>query len=181
MSCSVGLRCPADGCNFAERRIFSVPQVIVFTVSDRCHAGTREDVSGPAVAARLITLGFDVVARAVLPDELDPLRDALRHAAGRVPLVVTTGGTGITVRDITPEATRAVCDKLLDGVSEIMRGTGAKQNPLAPLSRAVCGVCGNALILNLPGSPAGAVASLDAVAYLLPHALELLEGKTEHR
>jgi len=158
-----------------------VPSAIVITVSDSCHAGKREDMSGPAVAARLVELGFELLARTVVPDELDGLRDALRDAASRVELVVTTGGTGIAARDISPEATREVCSKLLDGVSELMRREGMKQTPLAALSRALCGVCGDALVLNLPGAPAGAVASFNAVAHLLPHALELLAGKTGHR
>ena len=94
-------------------------------------------------------------------------------------LVVTTGGTGIAARDVTPEATRPVCDRLLEGVAERMRFEG-KKTPLAALSRAVCGVRGTSLILNLPGSPSGAVESLEAVIDLLPHALQLLSGKTEH-
>lgn len=153
----------------------------MITVSDSCHAGLREDVSGPAVAARLAALGFSAVARETVPDEREKISAALRDAAAGVQLVVTTGGTGIAARDTTPEATREVCYKMLDGVSEVMRRVGAEQNSLAPLSRAVCGICGNALVLNLPGAPAGAVASLNAVAHLLPHALELLAGNTEHR
>ena len=93
---------------------------------------------------------------------------------------MTTGGTGIAERDITPEATRAVCSRLLDGVPERMRAQGAKKTPFAALSRAVCGICGKSLILNLPGSPKGAVESLEAVLDLLPHAIDLLRGKTEH-
>ena len=95
-------------------------------------------------------------------------------------LIVTTGGTGIAVRDVTPEATTKICDRLLDGVAEKMRSEGLKKTPFAALSRGVCGVRGKALILNLPGSPKGALESLDAVASLLPHAIELLSGKTEH-
>jgi molybdenum cofactor synthesis domain-containing protein len=153
---------------------------IVYTVSDRCHAGKRQDLSGPAVAARLTQLGFEVVARAVVPDELEQLTESLRSAAARVRLVVTTGGTGIAARDITPEATRAVCEKLIEGIPELMRAAGTVHTPTAALSRALCGSRGDALILNLPGSPEGAVTSLDAVAHLLEHALALLAGETEH-
>lgn len=153
---------------------------VVLTVSDSCHAGKRQDLSGPAVANRLIALGYHVAGRSVVPDDCERLQEALRSAAGRVQLVITTGGTGIAARDITPEATRAVCDKLLDGVPERMRAEGVKLTPTAPLSRALCGMRGTSLILNLPGNPAGAVASLDSVADLLPHALELLAGNTKH-
>ncbi len=153
---------------------------IVYTVSDSCHAGKRQDVSGPAVAARLAALGFQVVARSVVPDDLDQLIDSLRSSASQVRLVVTTGGTGIAPRDITPEATRAVCDSMIDGIPELMRASGAVNVPTAPLSRALCGCCGEALILNLPGNPAGAIESLNSVAHLLPHALDLLAGDTGH-
>ncbi len=152
----------------------------VITVSDSCFAGSREDVSGPSVAARLRELGFKVSASTLCPDDVDVLVDALRVAAVRFRLVVTTGGTGIGSRDVTPEATRIICTKLLDGIPELMRAAGLKQTPYAPLSRALCGTAAHALILNLPGSPAGAIASLDAVAHLLPHALEILSGHTEH-
>ena len=94
--------------------------------------------------------------------------------------IVTTGGTGIAARDVTPEATVAVCDRLISGVAERMRAEGVKKTPFAALSRGVCGVRGRALILNLPGSPAGAVESLEAVADLIPHAIDLLSGKTQH-
>lgn len=108
------------------------------------------------------------------------IKDAIRHAAGTAKLVVTTGGTGIGSRDVTPEATRAVCDRLLDGVPELMRAEGRRDTPMAALSRALCGTLGTSLVLNLPGSPAGAVSSLQAVLPILPHAVDLLDGKTEH-
>lgn len=152
----------------------------MITVSDARAAGTRPDTSGPAVAARLQQLGYNVVAYLVVPDELELLADALRDATATSRLVVTTGGTGIAPRDITPEATLLLCSRVLDGLSELMRREGIKQTPFAPLSRAVCGVAGHALIINLPGNPAGAVASLDIVAPLLPHALDLLAGITVH-
>jgi molybdenum cofactor synthesis domain-containing protein len=151
------------------------------TVSDSCARGVRKDLSGPAVAQLLEKLHFEVVAQEVVPDDNIQIQNLLIRLAREVRFVVTTGGTGIAQRDVTPEATVAVCDRLVDGVAERMRSEGIKKTPFAALSRAVCGVRGQALILNLPGSPAGAVESLEAVAGLIPHALELLSGKTEHK
>jgi molybdopterin adenylyltransferase len=159
------------------------PQVLsaaVITVSDSCARGEREDLSGPAVAQLLQKLHFKIAAREVVPDDSIKIQNLLIRLSRVVQFVVTTGGTGIAARDVTPEATIAVCDRLLDGVAERMRSEGAKKTPFAALSRGVCGVRGRALILNLPGSPAGAVESLEAIAGLLPHAIELLGGKTEH-
>lgn len=146
----------------------------VITVSDSCASGLRIDASGPAVREVLEAAGFAIAAAAILPDEQALLEDALRTATTSASLVVTTGGTGITTRDITPEATRAVCPKLLDGLGEQMRNAGLRETPFAILSRGVCGIFGQSLILNLPGSPRGAVSSLRAVLPVLPHALGLL-------
>ena len=153
----------------------------VVTVSDSCSRGERKDLSGPAVVQLLQKFHFVVSVREVVPDDSVKIQNLLVRLAREVHFVVTTGGTGIAARDVTPEATIAVCDRLLDGVAERMRSEGAKKTPYAALSRGVCGVRGRALILNLPGSPAGAVESLDAVAALIPHAIELLSGKTEHQ
>jgi len=160
-------------------------QAAVITVSDRCSRGEREDLSGPAVVRELEFQGFDVRAPIIVADEREAIEDALREAAKRARLVVTTGGTGIARRDVTPEATRAVCDRLLDGVAEVMRAAGREETPLAALGRGVCGTLGEsgertALLLNLPGNPAGAVTSLRAVAPLLGHALDMLAGKARH-
>lgn len=152
----------------------------VLTISDSCARGERQDKSGPAVAQLLENLEFSIHAREVVADDFIQIQNLLIRMAREVHLVATTGGTGITPRDITPEATMAVCDRLLDGVAERMRSEGLKKTPFAALSRGICGVRGRALILNLPGSPAGAIQSLEAVANLLPHAIDLINGKTEH-
>ena len=152
----------------------------VLTVSDSVALGSRVDASGPALAAALEQAGFTVAAREMVPDERPVIEAALQRLAAKVELVATTGGTGVAERDVTPEATRAVCQRLVEGVAERMRSEGARKTPLAALSRGLCGVCGKALILNLPGSPAAATDSLAAVIGILPHALELLRGKTAH-
>ena len=153
----------------------------VVTVSDSCARGQRKDASGPAVALLLEKLIFSVAAREVVPDDEIRIQNLLIRLARQVRLIVTTGGTGIAPRDVTPDATARVCDRVLDGVAEKMRSEGMKKTPYAALSRGICAVRGQAIILNLPGSPNGAVESLEAVAGLLPHAIELLSGQTEHK
>jgi molybdenum cofactor synthesis domain-containing protein len=153
----------------------------VLTISDSSFQRTRDDLSGPAVVRELAVAGFDVKETAVLPDERPQIQQQLIKSCARVRLVVTVGGTGIAARDVTPEATLEVVERILEGIPERMRSLGAAKTPLAALSRGVCGVRGTSLILNLPGSPKAAVESLQAVLNILPHALDLLSGNTEHR
>jgi molybdenum cofactor synthesis domain-containing protein len=152
----------------------------VLTVSDSASAGTRDDLSGPAVKQLLQQNQFIVETGDIVPDEQAAIEAAIRRLAASAALVVTTGGTGIAARDVTPEATRAVCTRLVEGIAERMRSEGTKKTPLAALSRGVCGICGTTLVINLPGSPRAAVESLQAIMELLPHALELLQGNTRH-
>ncbi|MFV0316343.1 MAG: molybdenum cofactor biosynthesis protein B [Microthrixaceae bacterium] len=149
----------------------------VLTVSDGVAAGTREDTGGPAVVDFLTAAGFEVVEHRVIADGVNEVANALTYMAyGFNGLIVTTGGTGFGPRDVTPEATKRVLDRSAPGLAEAMRAV----NPLGRLSRNVAGIRGRALILNTPGSPKGAVEMLDAVADVLPHAVELLAGHTDH-
>lgn len=162
----------------------STPEALtaaVLTVSDSSARGERSDLSGPAVADALSKAGFEVVAAEIVSDDQVPIQQAIVRLAEKARLVVTTGGTGVAKRDVTPEATRLVCERLLQGVAEKMRLEGGKKTPFAALSRGICGVRGESVILNVPGSPAGAVDSLNAVLDLMPHALQLLSGNTKHQ
>jgi len=154
----------------------------VLTISDSVSAGTRVDKSGPAVRDRLEQLGWRVTVMEVIPDEVDEIGSRLGTLAdgGQVSAIFTTGGTGVAPRDVTPEATRAILDREIPGLSELMRTRGREKTPLAVLSRSLAGTRGRVLIVNLPGSSKGAVESLDAIVELVPHVLELLRGRTEH-
>jgi molybdopterin adenylyltransferase len=153
-------------------------RVLVLTVSDSVAAGKYEDRSGRAVAARCRELGWEIVASANLPDVREEIAAFLTEAAdtNQTDLLLTTGGTGVGPRDVTPEATTTVGERNIPGFAEQMRAAGLKKTPRAILSRAVAVIRGTTIIINLPGSPAGAVDSLDAIADLLPHAVAVLHG-----
>ena len=158
-------------------------RVAVVTISDSVAKGTREDRSGPAVRTRAEQLGWRVTETKVVADDVESIARLLTELAdrGQVSLILTAGGTGITARDFTPEATRTVVEREIPGVAELMRSEGRRFTPRAVLSRGIAGTRGRTLIVNLPGSPKGAVQSLDVVASLAPHIVDLLEGRTEHK
>ncbi len=151
-------------------------KAVVLTISDSAARGEREDLSGPAVVADLQSLKAEIVATEILPDERELIAARLRHFAdaGAANLIVTTGGTGLAPRDVTPEATRDVIEREAPGLAELMRSESLKITPLAALSRSVCGTRNRALIVNLPGSVRGARENLAAIARTLPHAIDLL-------
>ena len=152
---------------------------LVLTASDRSAAGTRPDASGDLIEARLAGLGF-LVERQVVPDDRWAIEEALVAGAAAHPLIVTTGGTGLTPRDVTPQATAAVLDYEVPGIAEAIRADGRRSTPFAVLSRGLVGVRGRTLIVNVPGSPKGATESLETVIPLLDHALETLAGPFDH-
>ena len=153
----------------------------MITASDRCAAGVQTDVSGPLLVRLLREAGAQVVDSKVIADERSLLESALRETAAHADLVLTTGGTGLAERDVTPEVTLAVCDRVVPGIAEQIRLRGIEHTSFAVLGRGVAGTLGRTLIVNLPGSPAGAEQGFQVLLPLLPHALALLAGDTEHR
>jgi len=153
-------------------------RVSVLTVSDSVSSGKSEDRSGPAVIARCKELGWTIVSSAVLPDDQPAIESYLKKTADskESDLILTTGGTGVGLRDVTPEATMAITDRLIPGFSEHMRAEWRQKNERAILSRGVSAIRASTIIVNLPGSPRGAVESLDVIAALLPHAVDVLHG-----
>jgi len=153
----------------------------VITCSDAASRGERVDRSGRAVRELLEANGFAVDRIVIVPDDVDRIAAVIADAANEVRLVVTTGGTGVARRDVTPEATMRVCERVVPGFGELMRAKSLEKTPMASLSRAQAATRGAALIINLPGSPKGAVENLGFVLHLIPHALQLLAGDTEHQ
>jgi molybdenum cofactor synthesis domain-containing protein len=157
-----------------------VIRVAIVTISDSAVAGTREDISGPALEGRVVELGWTVEKRALVPDDRTLIAKAIVNLCD-CDLILSTGGTGLAPRDVTPEAVKLIAEREIPGFGERMRSEGLKSTRFAPLSRGGAVTRGTALIVMLPGSPRGAVDSLNAVAGLIPHVVDLLHGRTEHK
>jgi molybdenum cofactor synthesis domain-containing protein len=158
-------------------------QAGVVTVSDKGYAGEREDASGPLLADLLRRMGAEVVRQAIVPDEQEQIERMLVELADQahLDLVLTTGGTGPAPRDVTPEATRAVMEREMPGLAEVLRFAGYSRTPLAVVSRGVAGIRGGTLIVNLPGSPRAVREGMETLSPILPHAIKMLRGvDTEH-
>lgn len=157
-------------------------RVSILTVSDSVEQGTREDRSGAGLRARVEALGWSVCTTDVVSDDADLIAAKLRQwiDSKETDVILTTGGTGVAARDVTPEAMRSVLHREIPGIGELMRSVGLKSTPLAPLSRSLAGSHGTVLLACFPGSPKGALESLGAIEHLISHVVDLLQGRTEH-
>ena len=153
--------------------------VAILTLSDKGSKGEREDLAGPIIREMLASIGATVEYYEIIPDEKDLIKEKLMAYSNKVDLVLTTGGTGLSPRDVTPEATLEVIDKEIPGIAETMRSAGLEKTKRAMLSRAVAGVRGNTLIINMPGSPKAVKDGLEAIMDVVPHAIEKIKGSTE--
>lgn len=153
-------------------------KIIIITVSDSCSEGKREDTSGPLIRQMVESLG-EVIKYEIIPDEKDSISQAIKEAVDelKADFVLTTGGTGLSLRDVTPEATREVVEKEIPGFAELMRQKSFEITPMAILSRAIAGIRGKSIIINLPGSPQAVRECLDIILPLIPHALDMIKGK----
>jgi molybdopterin adenylyltransferase len=152
--------------------------VAVLTISDKGSKGEREDTSGPLIAEILKPIGADVRHYEIIPDEKNLIKHILSKYCGKVDLILTTGGTGLSPRDVTPDATLEVIEKEVSGIADVMRSEGFKKTSRAVLSRAVAGIKGKTLIINLPGSPKAVRESLEIILDVIPHAVEKIKGDT---
>ena len=157
-------------------------KAVILTISDGCAAGARTDLSGPELSKLLTAEGWQVTDPTIVPDTREAIRKTILHLTSLkdIDLVVTTGGTGVAPRDVTPEAVRPLLEKEIPGIGELMRLRGLEKTDFAAISRSLAGCRHKTLILCLPGNPKGAVESLQAVLHLVPHIVDLLKGKTEH-
>lgn len=156
-------------------------KIVILTLSDRGHRGEREDKSGPAIAEFMLNMGAEIIAQDILPDDEDAIADKLTYYADELQadLVLTTGGTGFSPRDVTPEATKKIIDREVPGFAEAMRQESLKITPHAMLSRAASGIRGRTLIINLPGSPKACRECLETIKPAIPHGLEVLRGQVD--
>ena len=164
--------------SYSEKQVNMMYKAAVITISDRSFHGERPDLAGPAVAGALNAAGYEVCHTDLVPDEIELIQKALCHAADDldIGLIITTGGTGFAPRDVTPEATTAVCERMTPGIPEAMRYASMKITPRGMLSRSVAGIRGKSLIINLPGSPKAAIENLDSILPAIGHGLEMLRG-----